>query len=345
MLCCLAQAAEAPILYQGADGSVPPSFQAWHPQFEDNGSYGESWFYVVQAHDGGALFVLLSVTNLGLRTFDGSVDLQYYAPDGRRFGAHQEVHRDQIAGSSQRADMRIGGAHARGGEGSWQLTVQEGEVQLDLSLDQALPSFRFGDGKVRFADGAEYTVGINTPRAQSSGSISFGQERFDLRGLGYHDHGWATKKLPSFMHTWYALRLQGERYSLVLHRQLFEQDHGAVENRFGLLAGDGRVLAASRDFQLDVTRSRTVGSYQLPAELAIDFDAQGYQVRGSCAEQRFLEDIDVLAAISLPVRLAIKAFYSDPHLLRAGMRCRLEVTQGGETELLEGEALVETDYY
>src|SRR5688572_21231084 len=54
----------------------------WHKQFEDDGDYGETWFFMVHTDEGGVLFASVSITNLGMRTFDGVYELRYYAADG-----------------------------------------------------------------------------------------------------------------------------------------------------------------------------------------------------------------------------------------------------------------------
>ena len=72
MLACLlvslpALAAE-PISKFEPDGTrgVSADFQRWHSEFEDDGNYGESWFYVARMEGGETLFVMFSITNLGL---------------------------------------------------------------------------------------------------------------------------------------------------------------------------------------------------------------------------------------------------------------------------------------
>jgi hypothetical protein len=337
-----------PIYAFEADGTrgVPTEFQRWHPEYEADGNYGESWFYVARTADGGALFFMMAVTNLGLRTFDGSVDVQYYAPDGRKWNLHHEYHREQIQGAADRMDMTIGKAHTWGGGGTYRVTLAEADVSLDLTLVNELPSYKFGNGKLFFgADRAQqYTIGMNAPRARTSGSVSFGGTRFDLAGYGYTDHGWATIKMPSFIKLWYAVRMFDERYTLVLHRQLLQPRYGG-DNKFGLLGVDGKIVAPSRNFRLDATQTRPEAGLSLPTELTVSMNSGGYQVTGTIRELRYQESIDVLGRISLPVRMAIKAFYTNPYFLRYMGQCELDVTHEGVTEHVSHECLVEIDYY
>ena len=184
LLACLfvslpAFAAE-PISKFEPDGTkgVSADFQRWHSEFEDVGDYGESWFFVSRCEDGSTLFTMLSITNLGLSTFAASVDLQFYAMDGRKWNLHHEYDRDDITAATDRMDITVGPAHVWGGGDAYHVTINESDVQLDFHLNNELPSYKFGSGKVLFYEdqSAEYTLGISAPRARASGTITLGGE-------------------------------------------------------------------------------------------------------------------------------------------------------------------------
>ncbi len=341
--------ASEPISLFESDGThgVTGDFQRWHPEFEDNGNYGESWFYVSRCDDGSTLFVMLSVTNLGLSTFDVSLDLQFYAIDGRSWNLHHEYDRDDISSASDRMDVTVGPAHTWGGGDAYHFTIDESDVVLDFHLANELPSYKFGGGKVYFYEdrSAEYTLGISAPRARASGSVTLEGERFDLAGHGYHDHGWATIKMPSFIREWYALRMFDEDYTLVLHRQFLQPKFAADENKFGILGKDGEILGTTRNFWLNATARRKEAGFSLPTQLQVLVNTNGYKVEGTVTELRYQESIDVLARVSFPVRMAIKAFYTNPYFLRYMAQCELDVTKDGVTEHVSHECLVEIDYY
>ncbi len=349
LLFALPAFAAEPISLFEPDGTsgVSPDFQRWHPEYEDNGDYGESWFNVARMEDGSALFVMLSVTNLGLSTFSASVDLQYYAMDGRRWNLHHEYDRDDIVAAPDRMDIAIGPARTWGGGGAYHVTIQESDVQLELHLASELPSYKFGGGKVFFYEdrSAEYTLGISVPRARSSGTVTLDGEAFDLAGHGYHDHGWATIKMPSFIKLWYAVRMFDEEYTLVLHRQFLQPRFDAPENKFGLLGKGDRIVGSTRSFRLDATQHRREVGFDLPTELQVLIDTNGYHVEGTVRELRYQESVDVLGRISFPVRVAIKAFYTNPYFLRYMGQCELDVTKDGVTDHVSHECLVEIDYY
>ena len=331
LLCPLVARAAEPVYVFEDDGSrgIDARFQGWHSELEDEGDYGESWFFMAQTAQQGFLFVLLSVTNLGLRTFDCSYDIDYYPADGGVHHFHRECVRDDIHGTTTGMDITMGEAHAWGGAGSYRVTVDEGGTRLDLRLQGELPAYKFGNGKVQmYADrSAEWTLGINAPRARTSGSLTMDGQTFDLTGVCFYDHGGATEKLPTYLSRWFTLRVYDTRYSLVLHHHYLSDKFGGGAVKFGMF-GDGDQLAAtSRNFRyLPVSWRTHDNGMRVPTEIQVLMNAGGCRVEGTVSEVRFLEAVDVLAALSWPVRTAIRTFYSDVWLMRLVGHYELDIT-------------------
>jgi len=342
-----ALAADPPTMWAPTSTTgVPPSFQAWHPEFEKDGDYGETWFFVSQGDDGGAVFAMLSITNLGLRTFDGSVDVQYYGPDGQVHVAHHEVRRDRIEAATDHMDVTVGTSRAWADGDTYHLAIDQDDVSMRLDMTRQLPAWRPGDGFIRYGDGDHQALGIHVPRGRSSGSLTIDGQTFDLAGTGYHDHSWATIKLPSAMKRWDSLRLYHPRYTLVLHEHGLTNKYGGGTNQFGILGLDGRIVAEARSFTYAGSAPRKVKGGQMATELDVLVDADGWRVEGTIVEERYQDSVDVLGQLSLPVRLAIKAFYTNPFLHRYVGHYELDVTDpSGTTEHISGSCLVELDTY
>ena len=63
-------------------------------------------------------------------------------------------------------------------------------------------------------------------------------------------------------------------------------------------------------------------------------------------ESRLLDTIDILARISWPVRVAIRALYSSPYQMRLLGHYELDVTSpSGVKEHIAGEGPIEVHYY
>jgi Svf1-like protein len=327
---------------------VSAAFQSWHPEFEDNGDYGESWFFYVQTDDGGALFAMISITNLGLRTFGTTCDINYYSPDGKVYNYHKEHDRTAITASTAKMDVKVGSARVWGGGSEYHFTVDDSELKMNFTLHNLLPSYKFGNGSVKFFEdrSSEWTLGINTPTTKSTGSITIGGKTFNLKGYGYHDHGWATIKLPSFVRKWYTFRALDDKFSLVLHHQYLNSNFGKENIRFGLLGMNGKIAAASRNFLYTPQKWRSESGFKIPTELEITMNAGGYKVHGTVTEKRFLAAVDVLGQISWPIRMAIKAFYTNPYLIRYLGQYEIDITdKDGNVEHFSGVGLIEANYY
>ncbi len=344
-----ALAAEPPPTWgPGDDPRVPPAFAAWHPGFEDDGDYGESWFTLVRNADGTLIFVLLSVTNLGLHTFDGSVDVQVYPPAGPARSFHAEVGRDAVEGATDHLDMRIDGARTWGREGITHLRIQRPDLDLSLDLANSLPSWRHGDGRMVFRGAleGEWTHGELAPRARAAGHLHAGDLDLVIDGVGYTDHGWATVKLPAFLRRWTAIRVLDPDLTLVLHQHDLTERFGGGSNRFALLGTAEAITGATRAFTLRPTATREVAGQAMPTAFALSLEAGGTRLEGTIEEVRFLDAIDVLGRVSLPVRLAIKALYTDPWMLRWVGRYRFRLTGAdGASHTVAGTAIVEVDTY
>lgn len=334
---------------RGGEPGVSPRFQAWHPEFEDSGSYGESWFFMLRTDDGGVLFTMLSITNLGLRTFDGTYEIDYYAPDGGHINVHREFTREEVKASTEKMDVTIAGARAWRSDRAYHVAIHDADAELNLELVNGLPPYKFGNGSIEFyQDRREaWTIGMHVPCGRSSGYLEAGGKRYRLDGYGYHDHAWSNIKVPSFVSRWYTLRVLDQDLAIVLHQQVLTDTFGNAVVKFGLVGVDGRIVARSRNFKLEPVAWRKVASgFKIPTEYRVTIRANGYQVEGTVREARFLDAIDVLGQVSWPIRMAIKAFYTNPYFHRYTGRYDLVVTlKGGKTRHVTGEALLEANYF
>lgn len=346
----LLYAAEPVFLFEGPDNREPdPAFQAWHPQFEKDGDYGESWFYMLHTQENGVLFILFSITNLGIRTFDGRVDIQFYAPDGQVHRMHKEYKRGDVKASTERMDVAIGKSATKRTPTAYEVAIDEKEMSIHFQLANELPGLLFGDGKVTFFKdkSSEWTVGLNAPRGRVTGTLVSGGKTFKLDGIGYHDHGWATIKIPEVYTKWYSIRLYDPKYTLVLHHIYGTKKFGSQDVKFGVLGAEGKILAKLREFTFKPTAfKKREADCEVPTEFELQLAGGGYTVTGKVTEQKFLEAVEVLGQVSPAIRWAIKAFYANPYMFRWLAKVELDVKgPGGQTEHISALAVMETNYF
>lgn len=328
---------------------LPASRMGWHPQFEKNGDYGESWFSLVQADNGGVLFAMVTITNLGLKTYDGIVDMHYYDPSGKAHYLHKELRREHVTASTKGMDTTVGPARVWGERGTYNLTVNDPEMSITLETKAWLPPVMFGDGAVRFDENksSEWFLGITVPYGRTSGEVKIGDKSFNLAGFVYSDHGYATIKMPDFVSQWRTLRVYKGKHAIVLHDMLFTKKFGEKRHSFGLFTVDGKTMLPIRELEFTPTAQRKHASgYDVPTSYTVSFKAGDYSVSGKVAEGRFLDGLDVLGQVSWPVRVLIKAFYANPFMFRSQMNYELTVTgPEGAAETLTGRTVVESNVF
>ena len=245
-------------------------------------------------------------------------------------------------------DLTIGNGRVWGGGSAYHFTVDEPDCKLQLDLSNALPSWKMGDGKVSFyADkSAEWTLGLNAPRAKASGSLTMDGQTWSLAGSAYHDHGWATIKVPTFARKWFTLRIYDPTLTLILHHIYLTDKFGKENVKMGLVGIDGRIAGSSRNFIFQPTAWRThTSGRQVPTSINVTVNTSGYAITGTVTESRFLEGVDVLGRLSWPIRTAIKTFYTNVWFFRFMGHYELEITKDGQTTHVSGEGLVESNYY
>jgi len=329
---------------------IPETFQAWHSQFEKNKDYGESWFFMVQTDEGGVLFALATITNLGLRTFDGIVDAQFYTPDGQAHALHSEYKRKDIDSSTEKMDVKIGKTHTWGSGKNYHFVSNEKQMQIKLDVKNAMASYMFGDGKVHFFEdrSSEWSMGVNSTRGSASGKVTINGKTYSLKGNAYHDHGWATIKMPEAFSKWFSLRIYDKDYTIVLHKQTLTKKFGGKKHTFGYFGTDKKLIGSMRRFAFKETavKKDSKSKYKVPRKFKVSFKSGGYTIKGTVEESKFLESIDVLGQVSWPVRIIIKAFYSKPFMHRYLAQYELDVTdKEGKIEHISGLGVVEANFF
>lgn len=354
--CCLLNAAPAlpadiPFYaFEHKEGSrIDAASKGWHHEYEDNSDYGEIWFFMAQTKEGGVLFASLSITNLGLRTYDGACSVQFYSPDGKTYHLQKEYRRKDISGDGERLDVTIGPNRVWNSGDIYYVDVNEKDLRLSMTFQSKFPAFEFGNGRVFFYKdrSALMGIGFNAPRADVTGTLAVEGRSFNLEGYGYHDHSWTTIKIPTFVKKWYTLRLYDQGISIVLHQIYLTDEFGGGLLRLGMIGMDGR-LFATRDFQYEPLKwqKEQKSAFNMPIEFKLFVNAGSYTLSGRVKEEKFLDSIDVLESVSWPVRAVIKACYADPFFLRYLANCEIKVRfDNGEKKSISALGVVETNVY
>jgi hypothetical protein len=337
--------------FEGEGGvNIPMDFMRYHgPEMENVDEYGESWFFFVQNEDDTLLFLMLSSSNIGPGTFNGSVDLQIYPVGGKMTNVHAEYSRDKVKGSTSAYDITVGPNRAWGAPPTINVSFNESNYKANLTFSNLLPSYRYQDGMVKF--GAEkdkvWTLGLNSPRAKVTGTVTAGGKTYNINGNGYHDPGWSTIILPYFVKKWQTLRVFNDDITIVFHSIFLQEEYGSGQIKFGLVGKDGKIVASTKGYQY--TPSNLVkdpnSKYKYPTKFDVKIDAGKTKVTGTVEVVSVIDSVDVLSMLNFVTRTAVKLFVSDTRLIRLMGKYELDVTIGEETKHISGTGLVEDNHY
>lgn len=345
-----ARAAEPIRVYEGpAAPGIPIEFMRFH-NLEKAKNYGESWYFFVQNDDGAIFFASLAVTNLGLHTFDSTLNATFVPPGGKPVKIHKEFGRKELKASATDYDVQIGRDRAWGAPPEYHLTIDEKEMKADVTLSAGLPAFRRGDGLVRVGKGGargEYGYGINAPCARASGTVTVGGTAYTLAGAGYHDHSWQTLKMTDIARKTVSLRLWHGGLTLDFQDHYLKDGYGGGKVQVGLVGRDGKIIAELGAYALTLSDMKKVkGSpYEYPGRMELDFNAGGVRAAGTLTVDEPFQSLDMLADLSWPVRMAVRAFYGRPWVYRMRAHYELTVTIDGKSEKIQGEAIPSMVYY
>lgn len=344
------RAAEGLTVFSGpSTPGIPADFMGFH-NLEKEKNYGENWYFFVQDEGGALFFASLTITNLGLHTFDSILNATFVPPGGAPIKVHKEFGRKELKVTSGAFDVQIGRNRAWGAPPEFHITLDEKEMKADITLSAELAPYRRGDGLVRLGSGGAsrfFGYGINAPRAQARGSVSAGGKTFTISGVGYHDHSWQTCKMTDIARKAVSLRLWNGGVTIDLQDQYLKESYGGGRISVGLVGRAGKIVAESTDYSLNLLEMKKFkGSpYEYPGRIDLNLVSGNVRVNGTLKVTEVFQSLDMLQDLSWPVRMAVRAFYGRPWTYRMRARYNLEVTIDGKTEMIQGEAIPSMLYY
>jgi hypothetical protein len=319
----------------------------YHP--EENHSWGESWYLLATDAKMNQIWVLLSVSNYGPVKFAGTVDLFWYGADGTKARGHVECKKDQIQADLNRVSVSIAGSTMTGKFPTYRLKAKAQDVALDLTYTSDVPDLQLGQGRLGFGEGKGqyWTVGVMTPRATVSGTVTIGEKTFPFRGKGYYDHGRSNLKIPSFSKAWTVLRVIQDDLAIGAMRIDMKPGYApasapviwvALGNKIVVNSGNVSIKAAG-----GAVEKRSGITY--PTKFAIDYADGATKLSGTVDLTRITEPLNVLDLLSPFVRALVKAFYTDPWQFRAVGQANLTLEHGGAKRAVRAPAVIELHFY
>lgn len=341
----------APIHAAQADNktsnTMPIEFLRWQA-LEDESDYGENWSFFIQQKDGSHFYATFTITNVGFHTYDCYINLGFADASGKLTKIHKEYRRDKLKASKEVFDVAIADNRVWGAPPEIRLTMREDNMKADIKFTSELPPYRLGDGKVQFDKKTkkEHAYGINMPRAHATGTVSVGGQIYAIDGVGFCDHDWQTAKVTDYSRGGVYILLWHDDLTIILQNTYLKGEN-AKTFQLGLIGKNGKIIAESQSFTVDVvskTKDKSSG-YEWPELINVDFAANDVKVTGTLQTIGVVQNMDMLAELSWPIRFFIRTFVSNPWLRRTWANYDLNVTIDGKTRRITGKTIPGALYF
>ncbi|VVB73341.1 Uncharacterised protein [uncultured archaeon] len=186
---------------------------ASHPS--DDPDHFEWWYFDAQFEECSVAVAMhaTNVSNPGSRR--PHIEANLFCPNGTT-RIVKEYDPASFSASNETCDVSIAGNRAQGNLSDYHLTVDEGGLGMDLWFDSTVPSWRPGTGAIRFGDGTDqFSWFVAVPRASVNGTLTINGTRFNVSGIGYHDHNWGNVPLFTEISEWYWGRVYSGNLTLI----------------------------------------------------------------------------------------------------------------------------------
>jgi hypothetical protein len=181
----------------------------------------EWWYFDAYLESGHTIvaFFYASNPNPGPASGKTGVELVLLRPDGKKTQKFIEYPKSEFHASIKKADVKIGQNylridHSKGDLPVYTIHLDEKDVGFDLTYTAQVKGWKPGSGFSHFGEMGYFAWVIPFPRASVKGSIRDGEDKFQVKGVGYHDHNWLNFSFQSIIEYWMWGRIYSENHTV-----------------------------------------------------------------------------------------------------------------------------------
>jgi predicted secreted hydrolase len=286
--------------------------------------YFEWWYFDVSLPNGAALAFIFHLTDLinpAART--GSVNVSLFRPGQPTWTHFAPYPRGEIIASSVECDLRIGSNRCwAAADDTYHILIDEPQVSAELTFHSMIPGWRPGDGTIEFGNPQRFfSWVVPQPRAKVSGYIELPNSRFNIEGIGYHDHNWGTASLIETLNAWTWGRVYMDDYTLVYADMLMSPRYQSARPTPFLLAYKDQCLVSSflsKDVALDAKHDFLFAPdhVQRPAGWNLAWQQSDEWFNITLRTKHILERADLLRDQHPLTRSVIRGLVAHPYYVR-----------------------------
>ncbi len=176
--------------------------------------------------------------------------------------ARETVSPEYASYSTIFCDVQIGENYCTGDLAVYEIYARIGDVEVDLTLQSTVPSYRSFTGYVFTGPNEEFTFAWlpAVPNGTLSGTMTYNGSTHHVQGSGYHDHNWGNTDASSIFKSWWWMRASVGPYTIISIVM-------KMKNKYGGLTLPGIILLDENGVVADMS------SYQIPIFTQMDLQA------------------------------------------------------------------------
>jgi hydroxyneurosporene synthase CrtC len=311
------------------------------PHLKDNESYSETWSHGVWTDDGRFMIgVDFVISNLGVGDHNGAVSAEYVDDAGKKTKCKVEYDSDEWSWSKDRFALKFGSNTLEGGKAGLQISLSCKNLKMDLKYENEVDPIKPGSGQLRFGDNdGSYNMVFTSPRAKVTGTVTRGNQKFDITGIGYADHSYMDIAPYDQARRWFRFKSIKKDLSVIFAEMETTEEYGRVTRGWAILAdSNGKIVVTPRvNFSCDgfIKDTRSSEGYRIPRRVRLAAVEGTTQATGSMVMTKLKETRDPLAQLGIIKRAIVKR-YTKPRDYYISCNVKLRIrSKDKEDRLLE----------
>jgi hypothetical protein len=308
----------------------------------------EWWYFDAYLESGHTIvaFFYASNPNPGPASGKAGVELVLLRPDGVKTQKFIQYPRSEFHASTKKADVKVGNnylriEHSKGGLPVYVVHLDEKDIGFDLTYTAQVKGWKPGTGFSHFGEMGYFAWVIPFPRASVKGTIRDGEQKLQVKGIGYHDHNWLNFSFQSIIEYWMWGRIYSENYTACY---AFIQCNEKVDRHaikvLMLAKGENPILSTGEfEFHKDNFEYNPRAKHSYPKNLRIKVPGE---MEAKLKVEKILEAEDMLERFGAGLRfIARHILRMKPGYFRLQSGFELDVKKDGTEKKESGTTLHE----
>jgi len=206
-------------------GINPNKVELWEESRRETSEAGknEVWYFDATMDDGTkfmAGFRPVDPAKMMVAGDTPNVNIMITTPNGvEKSDFHYFTAEESFTAEEGGCNLKYGTDTAKGDFKSYDIHVEPTNgVGCDLHYEALTDPFRQGTGIVAFGENDElHHTDLAVPKNKVTGTVFYDGKKYEVQGVGYHDHQWMSANPMALYHHWLWGRMYTEKYTVYIY--------------------------------------------------------------------------------------------------------------------------------